>query len=182
MSCDEKVLAQTGTGIAKEYSTSLLSFAGGHRFFGASPLTFAETGIAARVKNVLRFRPAPKWATFLAAALCIPIIAACASNPAIDPVRIKPDNLYGPDDLYGSFRFQKLVYMCPLSSFLPQDGYRISFTLTPDSLIITDENGGQRSEPITYESSVVDEDTFRDDFMPFEPAVGASSTYPTSPG
>lgn len=182
MSCDEKVLAQTGTGIAKEYSTSLLSFAGGHRFFGASPLTFAETGIAARVKNVLRFRPAPKWATFLAAALCIPIIAACASNPAIDPVRIKPDNLYGPDDLYGSFRFQKLVYMCPLSSFLPQDGYRISFTLTPDSLIITDENGGQRSEPITYESSVVDEDTFRDDFMPFEPAVGASFNIPDITG
>ncbi len=171
MSCDEKVLAQTGTGIAKEYSTSLLSFAGGHRFFGASPLTFGETGIAARVKNVLRFRPAPKWATFLAAALCIPIIAACASNPAIDPVRIKPD------DLYGSFRFQKLVYMCPLSSFLPQDGYRISYTLTPDSLVITDENGGQHSEPITYEPAVVDEDMFRDDFMP-EPKFGASSNIP----
>lgn|GEM_PF-6944129 len=172
MSCDEKVLAQTGTGIAKEYSMSLLSFAGGHRFFGASPLTFGETGITARVKNVLRFRPAPRWATFLAAALCIPIIAACASNPAIDPVRIKPD------DLYGSYRFQKLVYMCPLSSFLPQDGYRISYTLTPNRLMITDENGGQRSERITYEPSVVDEDTFKDEFMLSEPEPGTSFSIP----
>jgi hypothetical protein len=104
---------------------------------------------------------AKKYLYALTAMLCIPIIAACAANPPNSPDEQVPIK---PDDLYGGYRYHKLVYMNPLSSFLPHDGFRQSYTLTPDSLKITDENGGQRSEPISYEPSVVDEDEFKAQF------------------
>ncbi len=145
------------------------------------------------MKRRMRFRHTPRWAAVLSIALCLPLIASCATtppnNPApagpIEPAPIEPAPIepvpVKPDDLYGSYMFQKLVYMNPLSSFLPQDGYRISYTLAPDSLKITDENGGERSEAITYSGTVVDKGSFESQFIesPFEtPDIsGYTETY-----
>jgi|GEM_PF-6173338 len=81
MSCDEKVLGQC-EGRAKEYSSTLLSFAESHRFPAASPLCFGESGVKSRIKNALAWRRPRAWVTLAAAALCLAAVTACAFNPA----------------------------------------------------------------------------------------------------
>ncbi|MBQ1375765.1 MAG: hypothetical protein IIY69_05735 [Clostridia bacterium] len=80
MSCDEKVLSQSG-GIKKAYSMALLLFAVRERFPLASPLAFGETGVKGRIKNALSFKKPKAWITVLAAVLCIAAVAACAADP-----------------------------------------------------------------------------------------------------
>ena len=50
MSCDEHVLVEMGSGIKKEYSLSLLSFASNRRLHPAGPLSFGEKDAKSRVK------------------------------------------------------------------------------------------------------------------------------------
>ena len=80
MRCDEAVLS-AGSGITKPYSMALLSFASARRFPSPSPLCFGETGVGARIKNVLRWKKPKVWVTVCAAALCVIAVAACAANP-----------------------------------------------------------------------------------------------------
>lgn len=81
MSCDEHVLAQGGAGLKRAYSTSLLSFAANRRMTVPSPLAFGETGVKARIQNVLRYKPARRGAAITAAVLCLALVAACVTNP-----------------------------------------------------------------------------------------------------
>ncbi len=159
MSCDEKVLSVTGAGVAKAYSTSLLSFAAHRRFPAASPLAFGETSIRERVRNVLRFEKPKRWVVVLAAALCVVAVAACATNPQ--------ENAAPPatEELYGNYVFEKQVYMNPLSSFIAFDGYKEYYTFTKDGLTITEESGSQRSMAVKYERVEVDEQAFKAGFM-----------------
>lgn len=159
MSCDERVLSETDTNIVYEYSTSLLSFAANRRFPAASPLTFGETGIRERVKNVLRFRKPKKWVPALAAVLSIAAIAVCAANPAKNAA---PKEV---DELYGNYVFEKQVYMNPLSSFIAFDGYKEYYTFTQNSLILTDETGYQQKNTVTYERAEMDEQEFKNSFI-----------------
>ena len=159
MSCDEKVLSETGADIVHEYSTSLLSFAANRRFPAASPLAFGETGIRERVKNVLRFREPKKWVIVLAAILCVAVVVACAANPMEDT------GAKASDDLYGNYVFEKQVYMNPLSSFIAFDGYREYYTLTENLLILTDETGNQQRIAVAYEQTEVDKQEFKNGFV-----------------
>jgi len=56
MSCDERVLKESGGETKKDYSLSLLSLATERRIIGGSPLAFGEGGIKERVKNVMNFK------------------------------------------------------------------------------------------------------------------------------
>lgn len=80
MSCDETVLSGEGD-ICADYSTVLLSFAANRRFPSPSPLSFGESGVKSRIKNVLKWKRPKVWVTLLAAVLCIAMVAACAANP-----------------------------------------------------------------------------------------------------
>lgn len=80
MSCDEKVLSGEEN-IRKAYSMTLLSFATNRRFPVPSPLCFGETGVKARIKNVLNWKKPKVWVSFLAAVLCIVTVIGCAGNP-----------------------------------------------------------------------------------------------------
>lgn len=84
MSCDEKVLASTDGGIKKNYSTSLLTFAVGHRFPAASPLAFGETGAKQRIRNILNFKKPKMWITAVSMLVVVGVLAACAANPRLD--------------------------------------------------------------------------------------------------
>ena len=83
MSCDEKVLSGEEN-IRKAYSMTLLSFAANRRFPVPSPLCFGETGVKARIKNVLNWKKPKVWVSFLAAVLCIVTVIGCAGNPEED--------------------------------------------------------------------------------------------------
>ncbi|WP_419871195.1 M56 family metallopeptidase [Candidatus Pristimantibacillus sp. PTI5] len=159
MSCDEKVLSETGSGIAKEYCTSLLSFAANRRFPSASPLAFGETGIRERVKNILRFKAPKKRVIAFSAAICILAVAVCATNPIVNGA------LKETGKPYGSYRFEKQIYMNPLSSFMAFEGFKEYYTLTENSLIVTDEAGNQQKMAAVYERETLDEQEFKNSFM-----------------
>lgn len=59
--CDERVLAHLGAHSKKEYSMALLHCASGHRHFAVYPLTFSETGVKSRIKNILNYKKTPFW-------------------------------------------------------------------------------------------------------------------------
>lgn len=91
MSCDEAVLSTSDAGTAREYSISLLSLATNRRFPYASPLSFGESSVKKRVRNVLKYKRPGFWATMVAAILCVTVIAACGANPKIGDVSLPPD-------------------------------------------------------------------------------------------
>ncbi|MEV5029247.1 M56 family metallopeptidase [Paenibacillus sp. LPE1-1-1.1] len=159
MSCDEKVLSETGSGIAKEYCTSLLSFAANRRFPSASPLAFGETGIRERVKNILRFKAPKKRVIAFSAAICILAVAVCATNPIVNGALKKAG------EPYGSYHFEKQIYMNPLSSFMAFEGFKEYYALTENSLIVTDEAGNQQKMAAVYERETLDEQEFKNSFM-----------------
>lgn len=66
-SCDERVLRRMGSGIKQEYSRSLLQLASRSRL--GSPLAFGESGPAARIHNILRYRRPAAWAVGVAGLL-----------------------------------------------------------------------------------------------------------------
>ncbi len=171
MSCDEKVLSETGTDIIHEYSSSLLSFAANRRFPVASPLAFGETDIRERVKNILRFREPKKWVIVITAILCIVVVVACAANPMEN---IKTKENY---ELYGNYVFETQLYMNPLSSFVASDGYIEYYTLTKNLLIITDETGNQQRFEVAYERDSVDEDEFKNSFIIDDVGIPDISSY-----
>jgi len=160
MSCDEKVLSETGSGIAKDYCTSLLSFAANRRLPSASPLAFGETGIRERVKNILRFKTPKKRVIVFSAAACIIAVAVCATNPIVNGA------LQETGEPYGSYRFEEQVYMNLLSSFVAVDGFKEYYTFTENSLIITDGAGSQQKMKAVYERKDLDVQKFNESFMP----------------
>jgi len=155
MSCDEKVLSEEGAGIAYGYSMSLLSFAANRRYLAEGPLFFGEIGIRQRIKNVLKFQKPQRWVSVFAVILCIMTTVVCAANPV---QQIKKGMRGG--EITGNYIFEEGVYMNPLSSFMPFKDFKEYYTLTPDSLIVTDENGYQRKFAVSYNKDEVDEKEF----------------------
>ena len=80
LSCDERVLAENGSA-ARAYSLSLLRFAAPGRFPSPGMLAFGESDVKRRVKNALQWKRPKRWATILAALLCVAAVAACVANP-----------------------------------------------------------------------------------------------------
>ncbi len=86
MSCDERVLKETGGEIKQAYSTSLLSLATGRRLINGSPLAFGEGNIKGRIKNVLNFKKPAVWVVVAATALVVALSIGFALNrETVDP-------------------------------------------------------------------------------------------------
>jgi beta-lactamase regulating signal transducer with metallopeptidase domain len=79
MSCDERVLSDTGAAAA-DYGTSLLSFALVMPR-AVLPPAFGETGVKERVRNILKFKKPGIILSIAAIVLCVAFAAACAANP-----------------------------------------------------------------------------------------------------
>lgn len=158
MSCDERVLSETGADIVQDYSVSLLAFAANRRFPAASPLAFGESGIQERVKNILRFKAPKRWVIVLAFLLCAASVAACAANP-VGKTPAKTGDMPS-----GNYVFEKQIYMNPLSSFIAFDGYQEYYTITEDMLVLTDASGNQQRISGTLEKGDLDEQEFQNSF------------------
>ncbi|MBR0355428.1 MAG: hypothetical protein IJK35_08650 [Oscillospiraceae bacterium] len=60
LACDEYVLRTLGQAVKKPYARALVDGSTDERI-SACPVAFGEGSVKARVKNVLRFRPIPRW-------------------------------------------------------------------------------------------------------------------------
>ena len=81
MSCDEKVIHILGADAKKQYSSLLLSFAMNKRHVVPSPVSFGESGVKSRIKNVLMFKK-PKMAVGIIAVLvCIIVFVTLGADP-----------------------------------------------------------------------------------------------------
>lgn len=160
MSCDERVLAESGPGSAQAYSACLLALATDRRLPSAGPLAFGESVIGERVRNALRYRQPRRSLVAALAVLCALVIAACATNPAAS------SGGEGRSDLYGSYRFHSQVYMHPLSSAYAGEGYEAQYVLSEHALILRDDVRRQDVEIEWQEGQLIDEQTFLDDFGP----------------
>lgn len=79
MGCDEAVLKERAD--RYDYSAALVSVAAERRVPAPSPLAFGETAVKARVKNILRWKPAKAWTVVLAVVMCVLVGLACAADP-----------------------------------------------------------------------------------------------------
>ena len=56
LACDEKVIASKDKDYKKRYSVALVNCSAQKHYISACPLAFGETGVKARIKNVLSFK------------------------------------------------------------------------------------------------------------------------------
>lgn len=103
MSCDEAVLQKAGDDIRQAYSVSLVSLYTRKQGL-LSPLAFGtgnHNNMKARVKNVLKFKITPRWATVLCSFLVVLFTLGFTTNPVQGLTKEKA--AAGPSDykLYG---------------------------------------------------------------------------------
>ncbi|WP_042167904.1 hypothetical protein [Paenibacillus gorillae] len=171
MSCDEKVLSKIGARERKAYCTSLLSFAANRRFPSVGPLAFEATNVRERVTHILNLKEPKRWAAVLSSLTCIALIAACSVNPIANKEQEETGGMYG------TYSFDQLIYMNPLSSFIPMKGYKEYYTITENELIITDEAGNQQRIEAYFKRTTVDEQKFKDDFIMADIGVPDIASY-----
>lgn len=86
MSCDEAVLRKFDDDIRQDYSTLLINLYTGNPGL-LSPLAFGEgsyKNMKVRIKNVLNFKKAPRWATIACSILLVLFTAGFTTNPPQD--------------------------------------------------------------------------------------------------
>lgn len=79
--CDEKVLKESGEEIKKLYSETLLDFSSPKKYISACPLAFGETGVKARIKNILNYKKPALWIIIFALIIGIILSACFMTNP-----------------------------------------------------------------------------------------------------
>ncbi|MEC0242356.1 M56 family metallopeptidase [Paenibacillus dokdonensis] len=108
-SCDESVIRQLGSGIKKDYSTSLLSLSTGKRYIGGSPLAFGKSNTKGRIINILHYKKPAFWVVIVAviavAALCVGLI----SNPRKADLTVKDYAEQYVDQRITDFKNVKIV-------------------------------------------------------------------------
>ena len=150
MSCDEKALSQIGS--KRDYSLSLLSVSTCRHFPAAGPLSFGESAVKARVKNVLGYQKPKAWLLVIAVLLCVAAAVACSADkpvqqsaaqeeaskpkPQISAPVVEP--LSEDKGIEGVYEFGDNIYVNPLSSFIAVKGHMPYFEIAADKLRIID--------------------------------------------
>lgn len=80
MSCDESVIRQSKEDIRASYSNSLLSLSVKQSGF-LMPLTFGESNVKSRIKNVLNYKKPVFWIVLTAVVLVVVMSLALMANP-----------------------------------------------------------------------------------------------------
>lgn len=163
LSADESVIRNAAADIRGDYSRSLYALSARNSGL-LSPLAFGETRVKARIRNVLNYKKPAFWISAAAVVLLIAavIILAVSAHGPVSAV-VDPDD---PDTLYGSYIFDKQLYMNPLSSFIAFDGLKEYYTLSEKTLVITAADGTRHYIAVTMEEGApLDRAKFGDMFM-----------------
>ncbi|NLM75248.1 MAG: DUF4825 domain-containing protein [Clostridiaceae bacterium] len=81
LSCDERVLKETGEDIRKSYANSLLSLAVGKHILNGSPIAFGEGNVKGRIKGVLNYKKPTFWIVAVALVLTILVTVGLITDP-----------------------------------------------------------------------------------------------------
>lgn len=84
IACDEKVLANMGTGIKKPYSDALINASVSRKVIAACPLAFGEVGVKTRIKSVLNYKKPAFWIIVVALILCVVLAVGFLTDPVTD--------------------------------------------------------------------------------------------------
>lgn len=79
--CDEKVIKTLSPPSRAAYSQALLACSAPRNFIAACPLSFGETGVKTRVKQILHYRRPAIWASAAAGAVCIAAALCFLTSP-----------------------------------------------------------------------------------------------------
>lgn len=82
--CDEKVITLRGVGIKRAYCEALLNSSVSRRTIAACPLAFGETGVKARIKNVLSYKKPAFWIILIALIAGIVVGICLLTDPPKD--------------------------------------------------------------------------------------------------
>jgi len=86
MSCDESVVAKMGHHIKRNYSTSLMSFSVNRSRLNGK-LSFGESDVKARIKNILAYRSPSALSIVCSILFVVAFVAGCSTNPIpVQPV------------------------------------------------------------------------------------------------
>ena len=80
MSCDECVLDSLGSDIKRSYSLSLVSFARERKVYLVSPLSFGQSEVKMRIRNILNHKKHSKWTAIVAVLVCALLIVGCVPD------------------------------------------------------------------------------------------------------
>ncbi|MED5019483.1 M56 family metallopeptidase [Paenibacillus chibensis] len=108
-SCDESVIRQLGSGIKKDYSTSLLTLSTGKRSIGGSPLAFGESSTKGRIINILHYKKPAFWVVIVAVIAVIALCVGLMSNPRKAELTVKDYAEQYIDQKIKSFKDVKIV-------------------------------------------------------------------------
>lgn len=128
LACDEKVIRVLESGQRADYSKALLECSIERRKRNAFLLTFGETDVKKRIKNILNYKKAAPGIVIVAVAVCITIAVCFLTNPAsaIDKDIMAPAaaNLKGVFDSYlyvpvrgKTYRYESMEYGNDVDSF-----------------------------------------------------------------
>lgn len=82
MACDEAVVKNMNVTQRKAYSTALLGCSGEHRVISASPISFGEVSVKARIINVLNYKKPKLWLTVIAVMAIITVGISLLTTPS----------------------------------------------------------------------------------------------------
>ena len=92
LACDERVIRELGTEERADYSQALLNCSVSRKSISACPLAFGESGVKARVKNVLNYKKPAFWMILMAMISCIAAAVCFLTDPfkkePVDPAAI----------------------------------------------------------------------------------------------
>lgn len=121
MSCDETVIRKIGSGVKKEYTTSLLCLSTGKRIVNGIPLAFGEGDTGSRIKNVLRYKKPASLAAGIAAVICAVAAVVLLANPGKagdNRENVSYETFYGVVTDMGSKDSPHLMLVCPMIGIL----------------------------------------------------------------
>lgn len=157
MSCDEAVLSSFD-GIKKDYSTALLSFATGRNFPSPSPLSFSESGVKGRIKNVLSFKKPKVFLSVVSVIACASLLIACGSNPSVQK---KVDEVVRAEKSKVELNIDEAVSAAIIN--YREEHYGDNFAV--ESHIILDTRDGSLDNPDNEKCVTVFLQTFQSNFV-----------------
>ncbi len=81
LACDEKAIRVLGEAQKKVYSQALLKCSVSRRSIAACPVAFGETGVKARIKNVLHYKKPAFWIVTMSLLVCLVVAVCFLTNP-----------------------------------------------------------------------------------------------------